>query len=65
MTFEEQIEELCREALVCSSDDAAVEIIREMQALMHFRIEQLRSKLTVLASIQRSTMNTAINKEIA
>jgi hypothetical protein len=58
------MQELCREVLA-SSDDAAVKNTRKMQALMHCRIEELRSKLTVLASIQPPVVSTAVNKKIA
>ncbi len=48
MTFEQQIMKLCEEAVACKSEQRAIELAREMQALMHSRIEELRVHLITL-----------------
>jgi hypothetical protein len=51
MTFEQQINCLCEKAVACKSEEEAVEIARQMQALMHNRIEELRSNLITLPPV--------------
>lgn len=51
MNFEEQIAQLCEEAIACKSEEQAVELVRRLQALMHTRIEQLRGNLINLPPI--------------
>ncbi len=48
MTFEQQITKLCSEAIACKSEEEAVELVREIQTLMHKRIEELRGNLITL-----------------
>jgi hypothetical protein len=51
MTFEEQLKHLCQKIVACKSDEEAVELARRMQALMHARVEELRSNLIALPTI--------------
>lgn len=51
MNFEEQINQLCTEAIACKSEEKAVELARRMQSLVHARIEELRSNLVTLPPV--------------
>ena len=42
MYFEEQIRELCQRVVACESDEEAAELSRQMTALLHGKIEELR-----------------------
>ena len=42
MNFEEQIRELCQRVVACESDEEATELSRQMKALLHGKIEELR-----------------------
>jgi hypothetical protein len=48
MTFEQQIHELCQEAIACQSEEDAVSVAKRIQVLMHARIEELRSNISSL-----------------
>jgi hypothetical protein len=54
MTFENQIENLCKQAAQCKSESEAVEIARRIQRLMHARVDELRSNLTTLQAVASS-----------
>lgn len=45
MNFEQEILRLCEEAVACRSEAGAAELARQVQSLMHARIEQLRGNL--------------------
>ena len=51
MTFEDQINKLADEAIACTSEGQAVELVRRMQALMHERIEGLRENLITVPRV--------------
>ena len=61
VTFEEHIRKLCADVAACNSGDEAVELIRTVQALIHTRIEALRSNLITVPPIGP----TQIEKEAA
>jgi hypothetical protein len=42
MNFEEQIRELCQRVVACESEEEAAELSRQMRALLHRKIEELR-----------------------
>ena len=42
MNFEEQIREVCQRFVACESDEEAAELSRQMKALLHGKIEELR-----------------------
>jgi hypothetical protein len=42
MDFEEQIRELCQRVVACESEEEAAELSRQMKALLHGKIEELR-----------------------
>lgn len=54
MTVEEQIVKLCEEAAACESEADAVELARRARALMHARVDELRSNLTTLQQVAPS-----------
>lgn len=45
MEFEQEIIRLCEEAVACKSEAGATELARQVQCLIHGRIEQLRGNL--------------------
>lgn len=45
MEFEQEIIRLCEEAVACKSEAGAAELARQVQYLIHGRIEQLRENL--------------------
>ena len=45
MEFEQEIIRLCEEAVACKSEAGAAELARQVQCLIHGRIEQLRGNL--------------------
>lgn len=45
MEFEQEIMRLCEEAVACKSEAGAAELARQVQCLIHGRIEQLRGNL--------------------
>ena len=47
---------LCKEAIACESEKRAVELAREMQALMHKRVENLRQNLITLPPLGPTNM---------
>ncbi len=51
MTFEDQINKLAEEAIACTSEEHAVELIRRMHALMHERLEVLRESLVTVPPV--------------
>ena len=51
MTFEQQINRLSQQDVACKSEEEAVDIARQMQELMHNRIEELRSNLITLPPV--------------
>lgn len=51
MTFEDQINKLAEEAIACTCEEQAIELIRRMQALMHDRIEALRENLITVPPV--------------
>lgn len=51
MTFEDQINQLAEEAIRCTSEAQAIELIHKIQALMHARIESVRGNLITLPPI--------------
>jgi hypothetical protein len=51
MTFEERIRQLCEQLAASASEAEAIELSRELQSLIHDRIEGLRGKLLTMPSI--------------
>jgi hypothetical protein len=45
--FEKRVRELCQQITDCKSERKAIELNRQLQALIHDRIEELRSNLIV------------------
>ena len=45
--FEERIRKLCEQVTASSSDTEAVDLARQLQSLMHERVEELRRNLPV------------------
>ena len=48
MPFEHRIRVLCEQLANCSDDATALNLIHELQAVLHERIEQLREKTAAL-----------------
>jgi hypothetical protein len=48
MNFEERIKTLCEEAIACKCEEDAVAVARQIQLLMHSRIEELRANINHL-----------------
>ena len=51
MTFEERVLHLCEQVAASRSEAEAIELARELQSLIHERIEGLRGKLLTMPSI--------------
>ena len=51
MTFEDKVDKLAEEAIACTSEEQAIELIRRMQTLMHDRIETLRENLITVRPV--------------
>jgi hypothetical protein len=51
MTFEERVRQLCEQVAASGSEAEAIELSRELQSLIHERIEVLRGKLLTMPSI--------------
>jgi hypothetical protein len=56
MTFEQRMGKLCKDAVASESEQEAVEILRQMQELMHNRIEELRGNLITLPPVGPTTI---------
>jgi len=48
MSFERKIRNLCEQIIACNDETEAVVLIRQLQIILHERIEQVRGKLIVL-----------------
>jgi hypothetical protein len=48
MTFEERVRALCERAASSDSETEAIELARQVQSLMHQRVEELRGNLLVM-----------------
>jgi hypothetical protein len=48
MTFEERVRVLCEQAASSDSETEEIELARQVQSLMHQRVEELRGNLLVM-----------------
>ena len=48
MTFEERVRVLCEQAANSDSETEEIELARQVQSLMHQRVEELRGNLLVM-----------------
>jgi hypothetical protein len=48
MTFEERVRELCKQVAACNSEIEAIGLARQLQSLVHERIEGLRGNLLTM-----------------
>lgn len=48
MTFEERVRDLCERVARSTSETEAIELARQLQILMHDRVEELRGKLLTM-----------------
>jgi hypothetical protein len=51
MTFQESVRELCEHAAACNSDIEAIGLVRQLQSMMHERVEELRGNLLTMPSL--------------
>jgi hypothetical protein len=49
MTFEERVRDLCERVARSTSETEAIELARQLQILMHDRVEELRGKLLTMS----------------
>ena len=47
-SFEERVQDLCKQVTACETDTEAVELVRQLQLVLHERIEHLRGNLRTL-----------------
>ena len=52
MTFEQRVRQLCEQVAACASETEAIELTRQLQPLMHERIEILRGNLLTMPSFE-------------
>jgi hypothetical protein len=48
MTFEERVRDLCEQAARSTSETEGIELARQLQVLMHDRVEELRGNLLTM-----------------
>jgi hypothetical protein len=51
MTFEERVRELCGRVATCNSEIEAVKLARQLQSLVHERVEEPRGNLLTMPSL--------------
>jgi hypothetical protein len=51
MTFEERVRELCKQVATCNSEIEAIGLVRQLQSLMHERVQELRGNLLTMPSL--------------
>ena len=51
MTFEERVREMCEQAAACGSEIEAIGLVRQLQSMMHERVEELRGNLLTMPSL--------------
>jgi hypothetical protein len=48
MTFEERVRQLCDHVATSGSETEAIELARQLQSLMHERVEEVRGNLLTM-----------------
>jgi hypothetical protein len=48
MTFEERVRHLCNQVATSGSETEAIQLARQLQSLMHERVEELRGNLLTM-----------------